>query len=149
MTKLLYLLPILLLATLVAKADFVPGRIRVDAKGDLNASVATGVFKSVDRAIVLQEFTDGVGVTGYMLLTPKGEVHFQLKQTRSSRCGPVYTAQSDSEEGITMLLRDSVAKTKCRLPAEWTIEFNKGSKSRLVLEGAPRRYFLTDGGDQK
>ncbi|MGZ3713127.1 MAG: hypothetical protein ACXVBE_15290 [Bdellovibrionota bacterium] len=152
MTKLLTSLAIALTtltttAMNTAQADYVKGRVRVDAKGDLNASAASGVFKKFRRAIVLQEVTDGVGVTGYMLLTSKGEVHFKLGKVRNTRCGPVYVANSDSEPGLTFALRDSEGASTCRLPHEWTLEIRKGNSSRLVLEGAPRRYMLTQGGD--
>jgi hypothetical protein len=136
----------LALSTLTAQADFKKGRVRVDAKGNLNASQSTGVFHKIKHAIVLQEVTDGVGVTGYLLLTPRGEVHFKLRKTRDSMCGPVYAAQSDSERGINLRIRDSGNYPDCRIPHEWIIEISKG-KSRLVLEGAPRRYMLTQGGD--
>lgn len=135
------------LTTLTAQADYVPGRVRVDAKGDLPATATSGIFDGIDRAIVLQEVTDGVGVTGYLLLAPKGELHFKVSATRNSRCGPVYTAKSDSEKGYTLSLRDSEMATKCRLPSDWTVDIRKGSNSRIVLEGAPRRYLLPQDGE--
>lgn len=136
----------LALSTLTAHADFVKGRVRVDAKGNLNTTQSTGVFKKIKRAIVLQEVTDGVGVTGYLLLVPKGEVHFKIRQARNSMCGPVYTAQSTSEKGLTFQIRDSGNNPECRIPHEWMIEITKGN-SRMVLDGSPRRYMLTQGGE--
>jgi hypothetical protein len=134
---------------LAAHADYVPGRVRVDAKGDLSAAAASGVFKGLNRAIVLQEVTDGKGITGYLLITPKGEVHFKAGKPRFTRCGQIFSALSDSERGLQLSLRDSgpTPSRSCRLPNEWTIEILKGDNSRLALEGEPRRYLVTEGGN--
>lgn len=135
-------------ASIAAQADFKPGRIRVDAKGSLEAVQATGSFRDIDRATVLQEVEDGGKVVGYLLLTDKGEVHFAIRQTRNSRCGPMHIARSDSEKGIDLIIRDSATAPKCRIPEEWMVEVRKGD-SRLLLEGSPRRYFLTQGEEER
>ena len=48
-----------------AQADFVPGRVRVDAKADMRITETTGAFQNVRQAQVTHRVKDGGGEAGY------------------------------------------------------------------------------------
>jgi len=130
-----------------AQAEYVPGRTRASAEGNLTATEASGIYRGIQEALVTQEETDGLGITQITLNLAGSTEIFTVKNIKRERCRDTILATSESK--ATLRLTDR-SFTPCELRGErmWTIEVSQ-EDSRLLLVGDAEHYFLSQGGEHK
>ena len=139
----------LLILPLSAFGDFVPGRVRTSAEAELSRIEGDGLYHSVSRAHAIQLQTDGKGVTGFHLWLDHGlEISFAVREVEPSPCGRIFRAISKEGKSESTLTIEEFSPEKCREDGKLVWKgslFTKedGSSSRLMLEGNPHYFVLT------
>lgn len=128
-------------------ADYRPGRVRVDARAEMQARSGRGDLRKIRQAVVTQEVTDGKGITHYRLEAEGQAIRFAVQEIRSEGCGEVRLAQATDGSGLLLQLQDSSADN-CRRPdvAPWVLELSSANGAHgLLLVGVPEFFLLTQG----
>jgi hypothetical protein len=149
MKRILVLLT-LSLTPLYAFGDYSPGRVRASAEADLNRLQGNGRYENVASAHALQLETDGKGVTTFRLsLDRRPEIAFTVRAIQPNRCGRTFLASVKDEGRVSELRIDELSPAACREPGDlvWRVSLTTdeggGASSRLVLEGNPEYFLLT------
>ena len=144
------LLTFLALTPLYAYADFIPGRTRAAADGDLTLAQSDGRYQSVTGAHVQELITDGRGITQFhLVLSERSEITFKVTKIQLERCGRMYTAESANAALATKLQIAEVAPENCFQKGDitWratlTTDEGGGKASHLVVNGTPKFYLLS------
>lgn len=128
-------------------AEYRPGRIRVDARGTLQASEATGAFENVTQATISQEVQDDAGIVYYLVMVKNEFLRFSVTKVQSDRCGEIRTAEARADNATLVLRLKDTAASECRESnPEWLAEIRPAAEndnSHLVLKGNPERFLLT------
>jgi hypothetical protein len=145
-----FIVPLFVCASLFnsAFADYKPGRVRVDAEGELTATQATGIFENVQYALVSQEVKDDAGIVSYVVTVKTESIRFQLTQVQPDQCGEIRIAEATANDAKLILRLKDLGDAKCRKPedAEWQAEIRpatEGDNSILLLKGTPEHLLLT------
>ena len=134
-----------------ALAEYIPGRTRTSAEGNLAAREATGVYKGVTEAHVLQEETDGQGITHFTVRMPGQTEVFKVVEKKRERCADTILAQSEAKAELRLTDRSFTTCDPREEETMWTVEIasTDAENSRLLLNGDAEHYYLSQDDEQK
>lgn len=132
-----------------AFADYIPGRTRASAEGVLETLQATGIYKGIKEVQIIQNETDGKGVTGYVVSANGLTQSFKVEKIKAGRCAFSYLAKNQTDAELRL---EDRSYTQCEIRTErmWTVEIRsrQGKEtSRLVVAGDPEHFLLSQGDD--
>jgi hypothetical protein len=134
----------LLLASVSAHADYVPGRTRASARAAMEVISGDGVFQGSHSAKLVEYTTDREGITQYMLEVDGRLIPLKVKKFSQGHCGDTYLAEKDK---TALMLRDmSYAECNFKTKHLWEAQltYKEGSRvSHLLIGGDPEHLVLT------
>ncbi|MGZ3741958.1 MAG: hypothetical protein ACXVB9_21450 [Bdellovibrionota bacterium] len=150
MTRNFLLLSFLAFMPIYAFGDYVPGRVRASAHGNLQQAQGDGRYAQVQGAEAVQFLTDGKGYTKFTVsLDARPEIPFTVTSIRPNRCGQTFLATFNDNGRISQLRIDETSPAACRQngPMIWRLSLvtDEGASkaSHLSLSGQPEYYMLT------
>ncbi len=152
MKRNLLLLAFFLLTPLYAFGDYVPGRVRAAAEGELQAQQGSGRYENVRAAHSILFVADGKGYVKFELrLDRHPAIPFQMTEIRPNRCGQVFKASYVQEGKLTTLEVVETNPSACRAngPTIWrtVITTDEGANtppSQLELTGQAEYLMLSE-----
>ena len=147
---------LLVIAGSVAHADYIPGRIRVDAIATMIVSEATGKFRDVREVNLSELMADGKGAAGFAATFDRQNFVFDAIAPISemNKCARISSAfvktATNGKETMTIKLYD-YSQTSCtniRIKGIWTAEISAknlatGEVSTMSLYGNPEFLAVT------
>ena len=146
---------LLVIASLPASADYVPGRTRASAAADCSYLEGEGPYREIQSARIVQYQTDGKGITKFTIeLNHKDLLTLPVRSIFKNRCGRTFLAKTSKNPAFpddpeSTLRIDEISVEACRgaWPIEWraSLETETGGKepSRLTLRGKAEYFLLS------